>query len=164
MGRYSASSSVSSDLAAAAGTGPPGIKSGAVGSRVPPSASSSRVTTLGNTGNGDVGTPTGSDPSQALGTKVGESFSSLKMFTSTVVKSFSLSTGLFQAASSNDQENNSATTTSKTTVRYQGTKGVTSPTGGSAVGGSGSGATAIQHRPLPRQQSNVVSDMVSDFR
>lgn len=162
MGRYSASSSVSSDLAAAA-SGPPAPPSGGRGaavSRVTPSASSSRVTALGATANtnGEAESPTtpANDTSQAIGSKMGESFISLKTFTSSVVKSFSLSAGLFQAASDNDQEKKNAATKSKTTIRYQGATGVTSPTGTAS-------SSAVTHHPhpLPRQQSNVVSDMVS---
>ena len=113
MGRYTASSSVSSDLSGAAG-------GSASTSRVPASASSSRVVGLStNPGNGDIGTPGAGGPTQALGDKVGESFSTLRHFTSSVVKSFSLSAGLFQAAT-DAASTTTATTKTSSTIRYTG--------------------------------------------
>lgn len=163
MGRYSASSSVNSDLAAAAVGGDPRSRNGTT-SKVTASASSSRVVSLGSSsggsaGNGEVGTPTGTAPTQAIGNKVGEGFSTLRHFTSSVVKSFSLSAGLFQAATEEKSGSGSGaasastpSTSSSTVTRH--------PAGASGVvtgPGASSSSSAVSHHPLPRQPSNVVS-------
>ena len=126
MGRYSASSSVNSDLASAAAAG-------GASSRVSSSASSSRIG--GASGNGEINsntsTPTSAGASQAFGDSLGAGFSNLRLFTSSVVKSFSLSTGLFQAASEEDEDPSSTrpgSASASSTVLTTKTKIGTTPT------------------------------------
>ena len=128
MGRYSASSSVNSDLANVATGGPSrGVSSSASSSRVGGVAGGGMPTNNGEISS-STSTPT-SGASQALGDKVGESFSNLKLFTSSVVKSFSLSAGLFQAAAGGEGSGAGTPTTGpNTTISTPATKTVASKT------------------------------------